>query len=121
MEQVEHIMMKNKVRMTAKEIIDPYIQSGLLADCVSYQFAKVKDKAVKQFKDDFLQDLIIYLYSYDLEKLTDAHTNNRFNALVTSILIKNLWSSTSPFYTKYRKFMDRSDDITEEIIDTYGM
>lgn len=107
--------------MTAKEIIDPYIQSGLLEQCVSYQFAKVKDKAVKQFKDDVMNDLIITLYEYDYEKLLDAHTNNHMNALISAILIKNIWSSTSPFYTKYRKFMDKSDDITEEIIDTYGM
>lgn len=106
--------------MTNKEIIDPYIQSGLLEQCVSYQFAKVKDKAVKQFKDDFINDLIVYLYSYDLEKVLDAHLNNHMNALITSIIIKQLWSNTSPFYTKYRKFMDRSDDITTEIEETYG-
>lgn len=107
--------------MTNKEIIDPYIQSGLLEQCVSYQFAKVKDKAVRQFKDDFMNDLIVYLYSsYDPEKVLDAHLNNHMNALITSIIIKQLWSNTSPFYTKYRKFMDRSDDITTEIEETYG-
>ena len=106
--------------MTNKEIIDPYIQSGLLADCVSYQFSKVKDKAVKQFSEDFLQDLVVYLYSYDFDKVLDAHLNNHMNALITSIIIKQLWSNTSPFYTKYRKFMDRSDDITTEIEETYG-
>lgn len=104
--------------MTNKEIIDSYID--LIRKCVDYQFAKVKDKAVRQFKDDFFQDLIVYLYAYDPEKVMDAHLNNHMNALISSIIIKNIWSSTSPFYTKYRKFMDKSDDITTEIEETYG-
>lgn len=112
--------MKIQTAMTPKEIVDPYIESGLIQRCVDYQFRNLKDKSVIQFKDDCLQDLIVTLYDYDLEKLTDAHLNNHFNALVTSILIKNLWSSTSPFYIRYRKFMDKSDDITEQMIDTYG-
>lgn len=107
--------------MTSKEIVDIYINNGLIQDCVSYQFAKVKETAVKQFKDDVMNDLIITLYEYDYEKLLDAHTNNHMNALISAILIKNIWSSTSPFYTKYRKFMDKSDDITTEIEETYGM
>jgi adenine-specific DNA methylase len=107
--------------MTAKEIVDTYIiNNNLLQKCVEYQFSRIKDKSVKQYKDDFLQDLVITLYEYDPAKLEDAHTNNHFNALVTSIIIKQLWSNTSPFYTKYRKFMDKSDDITEEMKDTYG-
>ena len=120
MEQVEHIMMKNKVRMTAKEIVDIYIQNGLIEKCVNYQFRGIKDKSIKQFKDDFLQDLIITLYEYPLEKLEDAHNNNHFNALITSIIIRQVFSQTSPFYSQYRKFSDKSDDITEEMIDTYG-
>ena len=106
--------------MTNKEIIDTYIDNGLIEKCVTYQFAKCKDKAVAQFKDDFTNDLIIALYEYDPVKVLDAHTNSHMNALISAFIIKNLWSSTSPFYTKYRKFMDRSDDITKEIEETYG-
>lgn len=107
--------------MTAKEIVDIYIDNGLIEKCVDYQFGKVKETAVKQFKSDLFQDLIITLYEYDFNKLLDAHTNNHMNALISAVLIKNIWSGTSPFYTKYRKFMDKSDDITTEIEETYGM
>lgn len=106
--------------MENKEIVDIYIENGLIEKCVDYQFSKVKDRAVKQYKDDLYQDLIIILYEYDNEKIVDAHNNNHFNALVTSIIIKQLWSSTSPFYIRYRKFQDKSDDITKELEDTYG-
>lgn len=103
-----------------KDIIDPYIENGLIQRCVDYQFAKVKDKTIRQFKDDFINDLIVYLYDYDREKVEDAHNNNHMNALITTIIVNNIWSNTSPFYAKYRKFMDKSDDITQTIIDTYG-
>ena len=106
--------------MTNKEIVDIYIENGLIQKCVSMQFAKVKEKSVRQFQDDFLSDLVILLYEYENDKLLDAHINNHFNALVTSIIVKQVWSNTSPFYLKYRKFMDKSDDITKEIEETYG-
>lgn len=106
--------------MTSKEIVDIYIDNGLIQKCVDYQFRNIKDKSVAQFRNDFTNDLIVYLYTYDIEKLTDAHLNNHFNALISSIIINNIWSKTSPFYTKYRKFMDKSDDITAELEDTYG-
>lgn len=106
--------------MTNKDIVDIYINNGLIEKCVRYQFNKVKEKSVKQFSGDLFSDLVIVLYDYDNEKLYDAHTNNHFNALVTSMIVKQLWSNTSPFYLKYRKFVDKSDDITKEIEETYG-
>ena len=101
--------------MTNKEIIDIYLQNGLIQRCAECQFANLKDK---QFKDDFMNDLVIILYEYDNDKMNDAHNNNHFNALVTAICIRNLWSHTSPYYKTYKKFMDRSDDITTEIEET---
>ena len=106
--------------MTVKDIVDIYINNGLLRECVDYQFAKVKDKSVLQFKDDFYQDLVVTLYTYDIEKLKDAHLNNHFNALVTRIIINNIWSTTSPFYRDYRRFDRRTDEITTKLEDTYG-
>ncbi len=105
--------------MTAKEIVDTYINNGLIRQCVHYQFLKVKDKGIKQYEEDFFQDLIVTLYTYDIEKLTDAHLNNHFNALVTRIIINNIWSKTSPFYRDYRRFDSRTDEITKELEDTY--
>lgn len=106
--------------LSAKEIVDIYIANGLIQECVDYQFRKIKDKGIRQFKDDFFQDLILILYEYDVDKLTDAHSNKHMNALISRIIINNLWSSTSPFYTQYRKFMDKGDDITPEMEDEYG-
>lgn len=106
--------------MTNKEITDTYIANGLIAKCCDYQFQRIKDKAIRQFKDDFLNDIIVFLYEYDNEKLNDAHLNNHMNALISRIIINNLYSVTSPFYMKYRAFQDRTEEITEQLNDTYG-
>ena len=106
--------------MTNKEITDLYIHNGLISKCVDYQFSRIKDKSVKQFKDDFYQDIIVFLYEYDNDKINNAHLNNHFNALVSRIIINNLYSTTSPFYTRYRYFQDKTDEITEQLKDTYG-
>lgn len=71
-------------------------------------------------KDDFFQDLLLILYDYDNEKLNDAYLNNHLNALVTRIIINNIYSQTSPLWTTYRKFSGKSDEITKEIEETYG-
>ena len=77
-----------------------------------------------QFKDDFFQDLIIILLKYDNQKLNDAHLHNHFNALVSKIIINNLWSKSSSFYKTYKRFSERSDEITEELenslVDEWG-
>lgn len=101
-----------------KEIVENNLQ--LISDCVSYQFAKCKDRAVRELKDDFFQDLLLILYDYDNEKLNDAYLNNHLNALISRILVNNIYSSTSPLWTTYRKFSQKSDVITKEIEETYG-
>ena len=93
---------------------------ALIDDCVNYQFAKVKDECVRQLKDDFRQDLILTLYDYDNAKLNDAYQNNHLNALITRIILNNIYSSTSQLYTTYRKFLSKTGEITHKIEDTYG-
>lgn len=107
----------SSAQLTAKEIVDIYIDNGLIQRCVDYQFSAVKDKSVQQFKADFFQDLVVILYTYDIEKLQDAHENNHMNALITRIIQNNLWSTTSPFYRTYRKFDRRTEDLTKMIED----
>lgn len=106
------------MNLSNKEIVENNLK--LISDCVSYQFAKCKDRAVRELKDDFFQDLLLILYDYDNEKLNDAYLNNHLNALISRILVNNIYSSTSPLWTTYRKFSAKSDVITKEIEETYG-
>ncbi len=103
---------------TNKEIVDGNI--NLLRTCVECQFSKVKDKFTFQFIEDLYQDLYITLIEYDNEKLNDAADNNHLNALISQMIINSIWSKTSPFYRKYKKFIMKSDDIYKQIEEENG-
>lgn len=98
-----------------REIVDMYLNNRLLLTCVECQFAKLKDKSNLE---DFFQDLVLYLLSYDNEKLNNAHLNNHFNALVTRIIQNNIFSVTSPYYKNYRKFESKTEEISNKIRET---
>lgn len=106
--------------MSNKEIVDEYIKSGLLKECINYQFEKSKERGIKQWKNDMFDDLVVILYTYDTEKLLDAHNNNHMNALITRIIQNQIFSTTSPFYKLYRKFDLTTTEITAKMADTYG-
>ena len=92
-----------------------YLNNRLLLTCVECQFAKLKNK---NNLEDFFQDLVLYLLSYDNEKLNNAHLNNHFNALVTRIIQNNVFSVTSPYYKNYRKFESKTEEISNKIRET---
>lgn len=103
--------------MSNREIVDIYLENRLIQICVDCAFSQLSAYE-RQNRDDFYQDLIVVLLTYDNEKLNDAHINNHFNALVTAIIKRNLWSRTSQYYKNYKKFSSRCDDITDEITET---
>lgn len=100
-----------------REIVERYLKSGLIRTCVECQFAKLKMELGKQqFKEDMFQDLYLILMEYNPEKLKNADENNHMNALITRILINNLWSNSSQFKTRYLKleYNDLDDLINKE-------
>lgn len=98
-------------KLTNGEIVDIYLNNRVIKQCVECQFSKFKDR---QFEEDFFQDLVLTLLTYDNDKMNDAHSNNHFNALVTRIILNNLYSKTSPFYKTYYKQSRRETEITDE-------
>lgn len=100
--------------MTNREIVDK--NYDLILQCVDCQFAKMKDQ---RYKEDFTNDLFVVLLTYDNEKMNDADSHNHFNALVSRIIINNIFSITSPYYSTYIKFENKTeelryDDISED-------
>ena len=97
-----------------KEIVDSLIQSELPERCIRYQTNKSSNK---ELKNDLLQELWLWILTYDLDKLTDAYDNGHINALITR-WIRNQWHSrTSPFFKEFRKFDLNSDEITQNELD----
>jgi hypothetical protein len=101
-------------KLSNREIVDIYLNNRLLKTCIECQFKKILDR---RYEEDFFQDLVLYLLTYDNDKLNDAHFNNHFNALVTRIVQNNIFSVTSPYYKNYKKFEGKIEDITPYIRD----
>ena len=64
--------------------------------------------------DDLCQEVyFILLTGYTDEKLQEAIDNNQINYIITSIMKKQWFSATSPFYTTYKKPQKNKTDIDE--------
>ena len=97
-----------------QEIADYLIQTGLPERCIRYQTNKSSNK---ELKNDLLQELWLWILTYDLTKLADSFDNGHINALLTR-WIRNQWHSrTSPFFKEFRKFDLNSDEITQKELD----
>lgn len=113
------ILRNDKKILTNKEIVDEFINDGLIERCIEFQFQKLArtDPWKMQYKEDMLQDLIIVLYEYDNEKLNNAYENKHMNALITRIIQNNIYSKTSKFYHNYLRFDNQTSELNEG---TYG-
>lgn len=82
----------------------------LLKECMDFQFKKLcfLDPGKRQFKDDLLQDVCIWLLTYDNDKLNDAYRNKHMNALITRIIQNQVYSNSSKFYHQYLDFDKRA-------------
>ena len=98
--------------LSNKEIVDSHLP--LIKRCCDYQFSQCKSAFDKQNKEDFHQDLIVILYEYDNEKLNDALSKGEgtLNALITRIIQNQLYSKSSDYYRRYKRFSERSDELT---------
>lgn len=86
----------------------------LIVRCVECQLAKQPMDLGN--KDDLIQDIALWFLTYDEKKLQNAIDNNHLNALITSVVVKQIFSKNSPYYKHYKKFAERSDEITSEIL-----
>ena len=68
----------------------------------------------KYLKEEMVSETYLWLCNYDLSKLSDASNNNHLSALITAYIIRQWFSHTSDFYKKYKRFDERTDEITEK-------
>lgn len=70
--------------------------------------------------DDLLNDLAQDIYISLMEKsellITKLYESNQIRFYITRIVINNIFSKNSPFYTKYKKFTQNMDELTTNII-----
>lgn len=65
--------------------------------------------------DDLAQDIYLILLDMEEEKLIQLYDNKQLDYWIARIILNQYFSSTSPFYTKYKKFSHLSDQINKDI------
>lgn len=93
--------------MTNAEIIEKYLNNGLIDRCLDYNFNKIS----KEYKNDFKNDLIIELMEYD--KLGKVEAEGHMNAFLTRCIQNNVFSKTSWYYRRYIRYDKNSSEITD--------
>lgn len=65
-------------------------------------------------KEEMISECYLWLMTYDMDKLRDASENKHLSALITAYVIRQHFSRTSDFYKRYKRFDERTDEITEK-------
>lgn len=79
---------------------------------VETMVAKIAHQSLSSDLKDLCQMIYLILLEYDDKKLQDLWDNNQISFFLARIIINQFRSSHSPFHTIYRKFSERSSDIT---------
>lgn len=104
--------------MTNMEIVQKYLDNGLIRTCVDCQFRRMGEKWKDQYKDDFFQDLVVAMLKYPNEKLNDVENKGYMNGWITRVILNQIYSKSSGFfsmYLKYNQYGKRQVDLDEII------
>lgn len=89
-------------------MVNKIISSGVVEEIVDN--LNVPDT----YKEDLIQEIYLILLEYDQDKLNNI-PEKEIKYFVSRIIINNWNSKTSPFYTKYRKYYEYTDDTIDPI------
>ena len=94
--------------MSKSEIIEEVAKVGMVEHMVQNIAHHTLDADLK----DLAQMVYLILLEYDESKLQDLWENEQMGFFLARIIINQYRSSNSPFHTIYRKFREKSEDIT---------
>ena len=94
--------------MSKSEIIEEVAKAGMVERMVQNIAHYTLDADLK----DLAQMVYLILLEYDESKLQDLWENEQMGFFLARIIINQYRSSNSPFHTIYRKFREKSEDIT---------
>ena len=94
--------------MSKSEIIEEVDKAGR----VEHMVQNIAHHALEDDLKDRAQMVYLILLEYDETKLQDLWENEQIEFFLARIIINQYRSSNSPFHTIYRKFRERSEDIT---------
>ena len=94
-----------------EEIINKIIKERLVETCVQYRMNKCKSSYLKE---EMISETYMWLCTYRMDYLQNAYTENHLSALITAYIIRQWFSHTSDFYKRYKRFDERTDEITDK-------
>lgn len=89
------------------------LDTGLIEDCVRFQTVRCNDAYLRE---ELVQEIWLWVLTYDEAKLSDAYDNGHLNALVTKTVQNQWYSNHSDFHKRYRRLDRISDEITDEAL-----
>ena len=89
---------------TNREIVEKYLENGLIRTCIDCQFKRMGEPWKDQYKEDFFQDIVLVLMTYPGEKLNDVESKGWMNGFLTRVILNQIYSKTSKFYSTYLKY-----------------
>lgn len=114
-------MKQTEIRDKTKELLKKGIDTkenwkiieenmSMIKQCLFFQHSHY---STQEYADDFFNDLMLLLLQMNTERLKKiTYKDKALNAFVTRIIKNNLHSTSSNFYSKYKKFKDKSLPIT---------
>lgn len=97
--------------MTKYEIIDKLAKEKKIE-----KFINNTAKTSAPELDDLAQDIYVYLLEYDDEKITGMYERNELDFFIARMIVNQYISTSSPFYTKYKKFLNNSEELKNKNI-----
>jgi hypothetical protein len=94
--------------MTRAEIVNEIATRKMVESMVQ----NIAHQSLTADLKDLSQMIYLILLEYEEEKIVDLWNNNQMQFFLARIIINQFRSSNSPFHTIYRKFQERSCDIT---------
>ena len=99
--------------MTKYEIIDDLAKQKKIE-----KFINNTAKTSAPELDDLAQDIYVYLLEYDDEKIIGMYERNELDFFIARMILNQYISTSSPFYTKYKKFLNLSNELkNKDIVD----
>lgn len=65
-------------------------------------------------KEEMVSECYLWLCTYRLDYLQNAAEGGHLSALITAYIIRQWFSRTSDFYKRYKRFDERTDEITDK-------
>lgn len=78
------------------------------------EFVQNTAKTTAPELQDLAQDIYVYLLEYDDEKIIGMYERNELEYFISRMITNQYISTSSPFYTKYKKFINNSNPIEEQ-------